>query len=419
MRVIKIILVLFLLFNTLELAAQNPPKCAMTDLNAISYTFQKEETLAKKNFKKNFRNWLQSDTGGVLTIKVVVHVLHAVEDNVVGKGTNISNEQIFSQIRILNEDYRKVFGSPGYNDNPVGADTEIDFCLATEDPNGQETSGITRDTIHNTNLRYPRDDEYIKSQNYWPPTKYLNVYVIPSLNGNSLGYAQFPWNFTSSPNTDGVVIVHRFFGDVGTTDFRNNPYNTGRTTTHEIGHYLGLRHIWGEVSGCGFADLPDSIDDTPDALTANYGCNVNRVSCNSPDMVENYMDYSNDTCFNIFTEGQKSLMRYVLTSGDFPHRTALLQNEIDCPDKEFDIPELYISATDDPDQVKIGGMVPFADYYIRTYSSAGEYLGEYSGTSDLDGKTILNIREISKGIVILRVVQSDRWVSTLKAVLTL
>ena len=399
--------------------AQDLPRCAHLENEISRITEGTQRRKAFETFDQNFRTWTNEDTGGVFVIQVVVHVLHAVEDQTIGTGTNISRDQINSQIRILNEDFRKTFGSPGFNDHPDGADTEIEFCLAIRDPDGNESSGITRDTIHKTDLKYPQDDEYIKSKNYWPPTSYLNIYVIPSLTNNALGYAQKPWKFQSSPNTDGVVIVHRFFGDVGSVEFQGNPYNTGRTTTHEVGHYLGLSHVWGDINGCGFPDLPDSIDDTPDASSANYGCRINQFSCNSPDMVENYLDYSNDTCFNIFTQGQKTFMRYVLSSGDHPHRTSLIINSGDCSGNLISGEKVFVSATPSPEIIKIGGLEPLGSFSLSLHSSTGRVTGPIQGTANLYGEYLLNIREVSDGFVILRVVQNNGRVESLKAVLTL
>jgi hypothetical protein len=153
--------------------------------------------------------------------------------------------------------------------------------------------------------------------NPWAPAEYLNMWVCPKLSApgfsNLLGFAQFPGG---SPDTDGVVMGYKYFGKIGTA---TAPFNLGRTTTHEVGHYLNLRHIWGD-GACG---VDDFVSDTPESDASNTGCNTAHQSCGSVDMVQNYMDYSDDSCMNLFTQGQKNRMRAVLLSGGVRHNLAL------------------------------------------------------------------------------------------------
>jgi len=128
------------------------------------------------------------------------------------------------------------------------------------------------------------------------------------LSGTTLGYAQFPGG--GLPATDGVVIDYEYFGTIGTAQ---SPFNLGRTTTHEVGHWLNLRHIWGD-GGCDFDDF---IMDTPLADEENYFCDVGHVSCGNVNMVQNYMDYSDDVCMNLFTNGQKKWMRALFEVGGY------------------------------------------------------------------------------------------------------
>ncbi len=139
------------------------------------------------------------------------------------------------------------------------------------------------------------------------------MWVVPKMTtvkGENLGFGQFPGG---SPNTDGVVMGAQYFGssDKGTGFYLSAPYDKGRTTTHEVGHYLNLRHIWGD-GPCGFDDL---VADTPASNGPSGGCSTQKTSCNSKDMVENYMDYSDDACMSLFTRGQKERMRAVLENG--------------------------------------------------------------------------------------------------------
>ena len=233
-----------------------------------------------------------------LTIPVVVHIVYN------NNTENISLAQIQSQIDVLNADFRRQNAD---RDNvwSQAADTEIEFCLATVDPQGNATSGILRQSTSRTSFS-SNDDMKFNSRggsDAWPAGDYLNMWVC-DLSGGLLGYAQFP---NSGPaSTDGVVMDYQYFGTVGAA---TAPFDLGRTTTHEVGHWLNLRHIWGD-GGCNASDF---VSDTPDSDASNGGCQIGSVSCNSVDMVQNYMDYSDDACMNLFTQGQKTRMRAALT----------------------------------------------------------------------------------------------------------
>jgi hypothetical protein len=245
----------------------------------------------------------------VITIPVVVHVLYN------NNTENISDAQILSQMQVLNDDFRRQ--NPDANNKwSQAADTEIEFCLASVDPNGNATSGITR-TFTNTSSFSTNDAMKFSSQggkDAWPTDQYLNMWVC-DLGGGILGYAQFPGS--GSAATDGVVMGYKYFGTVGAAQA---PFDGGRTTTHEVGHWLNLRHIWGD----GNCSQDDFINDTPTSDAPNYGCAQGHVSCSSADMVENYMDYSDDACMNLFTAGQKARMRALFSNGGF--RASLLSS---------------------------------------------------------------------------------------------
>lgn len=251
---------------------------------------------------------------GVITIPVVVHVMYN------NSNENISDAQIQSQIDVLNEDYRKESGTPGYNNHPNGADVGIEFVLANRDPNGNPTTGITRKQVSRTS--WGTNDDMKKSSQggvvAWPSSSYLNMWIC-NIGGGILGYAQFPGGAAS---TDGVVMSPQYFGssDKGNGFYLSAPFDKGRTTTHEVGHWLNLRHIWGD-GGCS---VDDGVGDTPTSDAANYGCPSGHVSCSTTDMIENYMDYTDDPCMNIFTQGQKDRMLSLFSSGGF--RASLLNS---------------------------------------------------------------------------------------------
>ncbi len=241
----------------------------------------------------------------VRNIPVVVHVLYNTS------AQNISDAQIQSQITILNNDFRRLnadkINTPTTFTN-VAADAEITFCLASVSPTGAATTGITRTSTSVTS--FGADDKMKSSAtggvNPWPTNKYLNIWVC-NLGGGLLGYAQFPGGSTA---TDGVVIGFKYFGNTGTAVA---PFNKGRTGTHEVGHWLNLRHIWGDAT-CG----SDNVTDTPTHNTSNYGCPTHPKSnsCGaSAEMFMNYMDYTDDGCMNMFTFGQKSRMQALFATG--------------------------------------------------------------------------------------------------------
>jgi hypothetical protein len=265
----------------------------------------------------------------VYRIPVVIHVIHNGETE--GQGSNISDEQILSQIQVLNKDYRRLNGDTINTPEifkSVAADTYIEFKLAERDPDGQETNGINR--IQGTKTEWiatnSADNQELKSMSFWPPEDYMNIWVT-TLANNYLGYAQYP--ITDLPGsippynreTDGVVIHYRAFGSrsYGAFNLFNN-YDRGRSTTHEVGHYFGLRHIWGDLVGCGGTDY---CDDTPDAYDSYTSCtDIDPLSCASEDMFQNYLDYSYDRCMNIFTHDQTVRMRTVIENS--PRRKSLL-----------------------------------------------------------------------------------------------
>jgi hypothetical protein len=235
---------------------------------------------------------------------------------------NISDAQIASQIRILNEDFRKlnsnVSSVPSVFQSVV-ADARIQFALACKDPNGNPTTGITRTSTSVTSFSdYDDGVKFTSSGGHdaWPRDKYLNLWVA-NLSGGLLGYAQFPGGVAA---TDGVVINYQAFGDIGTAAA---PYNKGRTSTHEIGHWLNLYHIWGDDTGtadeCAGSDL---VADTPNYATEHYGMPpFPQISCgNDPngDMFMNYMDYVDDIAMFMFTAGQTTRIDAVLDGARLP-----------------------------------------------------------------------------------------------------
>lgn len=230
---------------------------------------------------------------GRLRIPVVVHVIR----NISGSSGNLSVATVESQIDILNEDYLALPGTNGQN----GTDAEIEFFLATEDPGGSPTNGIT----YSNNTTWFNDGGGYYNSLAWDTNRYLNIYTNTA--GGDLGYVpDLPQGGIAGSNADRVVCHYQSFG-------RNSPgfpYHQGRTATHEVGHYLGLYHTFdngcGTTSGCFSTN--DRICDTPRQSSPNFGCS-NGSSCGTSDDFQNYMDYTNDLCMTHFTDEQIKRMR--------------------------------------------------------------------------------------------------------------
>ena len=245
---------------------------------------------------------------GTIVIPVVFHVVYS------SSAQNITDAQCIAQLNQLNLDYARL--NTDSNSTPsvfrsLAANTRIQFCLAQRDANGLATTGIIHKSTTSTSFI---DDDKVKSSttggdNAWPATSYLNIWTC-NLGNSLLGYAQFPGGAAA---TDGVVLLYSSVGSMAKPGTAT-PYQLGRTATHEVGHWLNLRHIWGDAN-CG----SDLVNDTPTQQTSNSGCpTFPHVTCsNGPngDMYMNYMDYTNDACMNMFSAGQSTRMNAIFASG--------------------------------------------------------------------------------------------------------
>jgi hypothetical protein len=311
-RPLRIGLIFFLVLPFFVVEAQE--KCMTHQLRPLDHAFEKwmRTNLIRSSDARNTRDY-------EYVIPVVVHIVHKGET--IGTGSNLSENQVLSQIKVLNNDFQRLNADTAQTPqsfSSVAGRIRIQFVLAKQDPDGKATSGITR-TRGSNNIWYLEDEVLLKQQNYWPAEDYLNVWVA-DLGDPILGYAQFP--VSSLPGldfafddreTDGIALDYLAFGssDGGTFNLYSSS-TKGRTTTHEVGHFLGLRHIWGDDdSACGAPG--DYVDDTPDQSGPSNGCPMHpSTSCGNPKMFQNYMDYTNDRCMNIFTSGQIDRMLTVL-----------------------------------------------------------------------------------------------------------
>ena len=260
--------------------------------------------------QKNGGNNMQA----LVTIPVVFHVVYNTS------AQNISDAKCIAQLNQLNLDFARMNSDAGNTPAAfagLAVNTQIQFCLAQRDPSGNATTGIVHKST--TVTSFSSNDNVKRTanggDNAWDATKYLNIWTC-NLGGGLLGYAQFPGGSTS---TDGVVVLYSSVGSMASPGTAS-PYHLGRTATHEVGHWLNLRHIWGDESACNADDL---VSDTPQQKAENYGCpsypqttqSGGRCSAADPSsMFMNYMDYTDDACMNMFSSGQASRMQALFAS---------------------------------------------------------------------------------------------------------
>ena len=427
----KQLLTLSLSFITISLSfAQSVNKCATMPV----YNAHQQNPIAKANFINAdiaAKNWLDNPinkqnavkkTNTVINIPVVVHVVYkaAIE--------NIPDSQVVRQIQLLNECFR--LQNPNYSStraifDTIGADTEIQFCLAATDPLGNPTTGIIRKSAPaGTSFDPIFNMDKVKSSSTngddpWPNDKYLNIWVCDmSFFGTAfvLGYATFPGETAA---LDGVVIQSEYFG-YGTAAA---PNNLGRTTVHEVGHFFGMRHIWADDDGGNVAlqcDSTDFVDDTPNAgAKSQSDCNITINSCSvespswgiidPPDMVENYMDYSADGCMTMFTRGQKARMYSYLNTA--PARVAIKTSPVGC--STVGIKELYSNfseylfvypnPTSDLLNINITQLTP-SNLKCEIYNSNGQLV---KTIKQLDFQNTVNLVDLANGMYVVKVYNTE------------
>jgi len=330
----------FLVLFVLSVSAQVQPKNSFDPSNAregetVEYCHQHKKMAAlMQNPEYQYHRMMDSleeiqlakkpiQKATIYKIPVVFHVLHnnGVE--------NISDEQIFDCLDLLNRDYR-LLNQDANNVHAefqgMPADIEVEFLLATKAPNGQCFKGITR-TL--SPMSYQGDDggnqvDAIIAGNdvfngTWPGNKYLNVFICGDI-GGAAGYTTKPSGWSATQMTNGIWVLHDYVGSIGTSSI-----GSSRTMTHEVGHWLNLDHTWGPNNNPGTASscsTDDNVQDTPNCIGVQ-ACIMSSNTCNSDnaywgfdirDNVENYMDYS--YCSKMFTQGQKTRMRTALQSNN-------------------------------------------------------------------------------------------------------
>lgn len=258
-----------------------------------------------KNITTDSTN-LTYKTADLLGVKKIPVVFHLIGDDVF-YDTPLS--KLINQIDVLNNVYRHKLGTTGYG---TGVDVEIEFCLAKKDPEGNVSSGYV--VVNGDYPTWPAGSHTMKSLSNWPSDKYLNVWIVNHITAptfNVIGYSTFPWEFAANPAKDGIVIAKNYVFSL------SDPQVQGKNLAHEIGHWLGLKHPFTDDNTC--ADN-DECTDTPDAngiYNTGYlgSCIAMPLSdpLNCPfapaRQIENYMEYTSETCKNKFTDCQKTFMR--------------------------------------------------------------------------------------------------------------
>jgi hypothetical protein len=320
------------------ISAQEPKsfgKARENQCSATQYENYLKTAKGKRTTDAQFENWLapkieeirkrnntQKSGNTVVTLPVVVHVIH--NGDAIGVDENIADEQVFSQITVLNNDFRRLLNTPGYVEGNTGTDIEIEFCLAQQDPNGNPTNGVDRVYRNKASWGMMAIETQLKPSTQWDPERYINIWVckfggdLVFSDGEVGGYAFFPEGSgleglegaESYAENDGVTMNYKCFGS--SDYYPEGSYllpgaDKGRATVHEMGHFFGLRHIWGDGSDCTATDY---CEDTPTAITMNTSCEpVDSCPENDGfDMIENYMDYTPDECKSVFTQNQKDRM---------------------------------------------------------------------------------------------------------------
>jgi hypothetical protein len=416
------ILIVFSLFTAGSiLAQQNAVYCGFDYFIRMKKTHDQEWYRAYKAALTDWQDKRSDRSGGdeVYVVPVVFHIIHNTEEQ------NIPDSVVHSQMEVLNEDYRRLNEDASLTRTeflPVAADCMIEFELADFDPDGNPTTGI----IHYETDRAGFELDFFSQVNTldevkyastggadaWDPDHYLNIWVCnieASFIGQIFGLSYPPsgldnWPDGSSapnPGDDGVIVHY-------TTVGRNNPQasadgtdqnNKGRTLTHEVGHYFGLRHTWGDELFADPCSEDDGMSDTPlCGMGDQYACDFEANSCDEggddlPDQLENYMDYTQDECYNMFSQEQMSLMRFVLEN----QRLELLEgNALQTEESDLIRFSIYPNPAKDAIVLNLGNDHNLWDYQI--HNSLGQLA--LSGSAQSGS---LNISVLSPDVYTLRI----------------
>jgi len=336
--------------------------------------------------------------GLMINIPVVVHIVWQHNDE------NISDEQVQSQFDVLNEDFNKM--NANWESTPAPfkdlvADIGIQFCLATVDPQGNPTNGITRtqtsiDMIGETPNFYKTANG---GHDPWDNSKYVNVWLANQEDG-SLGFATFPGT-AMPPESDGIVIPSKFWGTKGTAA-NSAPNHLGKTATHEFGHYFNLHHVWGPSMASCSED--DEVADTPLQYTESSGCPTFPMTdqCTASGnglMFMNFMDYADDACMTMFSEGQKARM---LAAVNGPRASLMNSNSCDNMTAVSDLSRNTIRVFPNPAATGLSLELPDAmDVHVEIIDLKGQLMLSQEWSSEKI--RTLDIRTWPNGMYLVKV----------------
>lgn len=401
-------------------SAQTDTRCGSSSyLKTLQVYYPEEYAAIKAEAEKNqLVTTTYRTNGGVYTIPVVVHIVYSTT------AQNIDDEFVFSQLDVLNADYRRLNEdadeTPGAFES-LAADAQIEFCLAQQDPDGVITTGITRTETDISSWSLfvsPTADNFADNvknsdkggEDAWPRTDYLNIWVC-NLGGGLLGYATPPGGASSK---DGVVIGYKYFGDGSP----GGVYNKGRTATHEVGHWLGLNHTWGDDD---FDPEPqcsgsDGVDDTPNQEDATYGAPsfplLDDCSPTSPGiMFMNYMDYVDDGAMNMFTIDQVAEMRDIMEGS----RVSILES-VGCVPGNDDIAAvlhgqlIQLSIFPNPsNDVFVCEMKNFEgnDIIVEVYDFTGNLIDRVQMPNSGDAKAEFSVQTLPAGTYLVKATDGE------------
>ena len=349
----------------------------------------------------------------IINIPVVVHIIYN------GNAQNITDAQIRSQIDILNNDFRRhnadSINTPSHF-KPLAADCRINFTLASVNEQGLPTTGIIRKPTNVTGFSMDDDIKFTATggDDAWDSDKYLNIWVA-GMSAGIVGYSSAPG---SDKKKDGVVIRFNAFGNTGAA---TAPYHKGRTAVHEVGHWLGLVHIWGDQN-CG----DDMIDDTPVQQSFTRGCPSGTIiiSCNNTpngNMYMNYMDLTEDACTNLFTKGQRLVMRSLFNDGGPRHNLLSstgaadpgVQPPVDIPVDPADDNKVRVFPNPAKNTVNIdfGGDGTMPGKYLSVYNGYGQLL-MYKVI--ITNRMSLNISSLATGVYFIKIGDDKKTIRLLK-----
>lgn len=311
---------ILILGSNAALQAQQPARCG-TDILLQEEMSTPEGRQRIDNFNSQIRNWVQHNSGRTATATYVIPtVVHVIQESATDYP---SDACILNQIDVLNEDFSASNPDTALVPSefkPIIGNTDVEFCLASVDPQGNPSTGIIR-IVDPTNANHSMSNaSQMKALSQWDPTRFLNIWITKTISGGILGYATFPTGLTSNPSSDGVVLNGEY---VGRNGCGSAPFDLGRTATHEVGHWLGLYHTFqGGCAGTSAVDCAsagDEVCDTPPTASSNFGCPAEQNTCTETpidhnDNTHNYMDYGDDNCIIMFTAGQATRMQGVLNT---------------------------------------------------------------------------------------------------------